>query len=63
MLKKDRSFVFSFLFLSSLLLQAIPVSAQEVELGYDDGGTDFGFVAAPGTIAAVKFVCDSPNPC
>jgi hypothetical protein len=63
MLKKDRSFVFSFLFLSSLLLQVIPVGAQEVELGYDNGGADFGFVAAPGTIAAVKFVCDSPNPC
>jgi hypothetical protein len=63
MLKKDRSFVSSFLFLSSLLLQVIPVGAQEVELGYDNGGADFGFVAAPSTIAAVKFVCDSPTPC
>jgi hypothetical protein len=35
----------------------------EIQFINDDGSADFGFVAAPGTIAAVKFVCITPSPC
>jgi hypothetical protein len=38
-----------------------PTRAQTQELYYDDGGADFGFVAPPGAIAAVRFICDSPH--
>lgn len=62
-MKKLFSLGMIFLLLVSLVLSITPASAEEKELYYDDGSADFGFVAAPGAIAAVKFVCNSSHPC
>jgi len=42
-----------------MILTITPVKAQQQELYYDDGSADFGFVASPGTLGAVKFSVSS----
>jgi hypothetical protein len=47
-----------------IIVQAtVQVEEYVKQIIYDDGSADFGFVAAPGTIAAVKFVCNTSSPC
>jgi len=47
-----------------IIVQAtVQVEEYVKQIIYDDGSADFGFVAAPGTIAAVKFVCNTKSPC